>query len=247
MSLPTLTVPSWVRALRAAVFAAVLGTAAAAAAAGTTYYNIDQKTGWASCTVCAGAGGDGPVATYSSQQGIASPSLDGKSMQFNLGGSTPYSNALWWKQLGANSTVQNFQYDLYYYIKNPSASQALEFDVNQSVNGKKYIFGTECDFKDKKVWKVYDPYNRAWQTTSIACTVPKAYTWHHVVLEFQRTATAKVSFLAVTINGTKSYFNRLYDPKATAAKEINVAFQMDGNKSQTDYSVWLDKVTLTYW
>jgi hypothetical protein len=30
-------------------------------------------------------------------------------------------------------------------------------------------------------------------------------------------------------------------------KELNVAFQMDGNKYMTDYSVWLDKVSLTAW
>jgi hypothetical protein len=237
------TISRLLRTLVAAAFALV----AASAFAGTTIYNIDHKTGWQSCSACAGAGGSGPVATYSSKQNISSPSKDGRSMQFNLGGSTPYANALWWKQLGANSSAHNFKYDLYYYIKDPSAAQALEFDVNQSVYNKKYIFGTECDFKYKKAWKVYDPYNRAWKTTSIACNVPKAYTWHHVVLEFKRTSTAKVSFVSVTINGTKHYFGRSYAPKSTSAKEINVAFQMDGNKYQKDYSVWLDKVKLTYW
>jgi hypothetical protein len=29
--------------------------------------------------------------------------------------------------------------------------------------------------------------------------------------------------------------------------ELNVAFQMDGNGSMTDYDVWLDKVSLTAW
>lgn len=231
------------RALVLAAFALL----ASSAFAGTTIYNIDQKTGWASCSACAGANGNGPVASYSSKSGVSSPSRDGNSRQFFLGGTTPYANALWWKQLGPNSSIRNFKYDLYYYIKNPSASQALEFDVNQSVNGKKYIFGTECDFKDKKVWKVYDPYNRAWKTTSIGCSLPKAYTWHHIVLEFNRSSDGKTGFLAVTINGTKHYFNRSYAPHSTSASEINVAFQMDGNKYQTDYSVWLDSVKLTIW
>ena len=66
-------------------------------------------------------------------------------------------------------------------------------------------------------------------------------------LEFHRGSNANTEFIAVTINGTKHYFNRTYSPRATNSNEINVAFQMDGNKSQTDYSVWLDKVTLTYW
>lgn len=231
--------------MRAVVLAAAV--AAAPAALAETIYNIDQMTGWESCSVCAGTAGAGSYAPHSYKQNVASPSKDGRAMQFFLGGSTPYSNALWWKQLGPRSSARNFVYDLYYYIKNPSAAQALEFDVNQSLDGKKLIFGTECDFKYRKAWKVYDPYNRQWKVTSIPCYVPKAYTWHHVTLEFRRTSENKVSFVAVTINGKKSYFNRTYAPKASSAKELNVAFQMDGNKYQTDYSVWLDKVKLTYW
>jgi len=220
---------------------------ASCAFAGTTISNIDQKTGWQSCSACAGAGGNGPVATYSSKQGITSPAMDGSSMQFNLGGTTPYSNALWWKQLGGNSSATNFKLDLYYYIKNASAAQALEFDVNQSVNSKKLIFGTQCNIKDGHVWDVYDPANRAWRHTSITCATPTTYKWNHLVLEFHRGTNAKTEFIAVTINGAKHYFDRGYDPRSSGVSEINVAFQMDGNKTQTDYSVWLDKVTLSYW
>ena len=81
------------------------------------------------------------------------------------------SNALWWKQLGANSAVSNFQYDLYFYLKNPSAAQALEFDVNQSLNGYKYIFGTECNLRGTYAgyWRVYDSVTH-WQNTGVACT-----------------------------------------------------------------------------
>jgi len=88
------------------------------------------------------------------------------------------------------------------------------------------------------------PYYHAWRHTSIACSELKAYSWHHLVLEFQRTSTPKVNFLAVTINGAKHYFNKLYAPRSSSANEINVAFQMDGNFKQQPYNVWLDNVTL---
>ena len=173
--------------------------------------------------------------------------MDGNSRRFSVGGSTKYANALWWKQLGPNAGASHFVYDLYYYTKTPSAPQALEFDVNQSRNGKKFIFGTECDFNGTHTWHVYDPYNHAWKSTSIACTRPKAYTWNHVVLEFNRTTTGKTGFVTVTINGSKHYFSRSYAPRSSGASEINVAFQEDLNGSATDYTVWLDKVKLTYW
>jgi len=213
----------------------------------TYYSNIDQMTGWSSCDACAGRGGDGPSASYSMAINQSSPSLDGKSATFFLGGSNPYSSALWWKQLGANSSVSNFVYDLYFYLKNPSASQALEFDVNQSLNGKKFIFGTQCDYKDHKDWDVWDTADGVWVKTGIPCSPPQAYTWNHLVLEFQRTTGGKALFIAVTLNGKKSYINRSYYPRSVSASELNTAFQMDGNGTMTDYSTWIDKMRLIAW
>lgn len=211
------------------------------------YNNIDQMTGWDSCDNCAGRGGAGPDATYWYKINQSSPSMDGASAQFFLGGSTPYSAALWWKQLGGNSAASNFVYDLYFYVKNPSASQALEFDVNQSQNSKKWIFGTQCDYKDHKDWDVWDTKNGAWIKTGIPCSPPAAYTWNHLVLEFQRTSGGMAKFIAVTLNGKKSYINKSFYPKAANAYELNAAFQMDGNGSMTDYDVYLDKVKLIVW
>jgi hypothetical protein len=33
----------------------------------------------------------------------------------------------------------------------------------------------------------------------------------------------------------------------STTKELNIAFQMDGNYAQTPYKVWLDKATLKAW
>ena len=210
-----------------------------------TFANIEEMSLWTSCTVCAGTDGQGSIASLSQILGILSPALDGTSSKFHIGGTTPYSNALWWKQLGANSGVRHFVYDVYFYLKNPSVAQALEFDVNQSLNGKKYIFGTEC-VKSSKTWKVYSAAQR-WVETGISCAGITAYTWHHLIWEFERTTGGNVSFIAVTLNGVKHYVNRSYAPKDGTANEINVAFQMDGDKNMTDYDTWLDKVKLTYW
>jgi hypothetical protein len=210
------------------------------------YASIDQMTGWSSCDSCAGAGGSGPSTTYSLTQNISSPSMDGKSAQFYLKPSQPYANALWWKQLGANSAVSNFQYDLYFYLKSPSAAQALEFDLNQSLNGKKYIFGTQCDIKDHHDWDVYDAANHKWVQTGVACSAPTAYTWNHLTLEFQRT-NGQVKFVAVTLNGKKSYFNKSYYPASSSASELNVAVQLDGNGTSTAYDEWADKINLSAW
>jgi hypothetical protein len=224
----------------------VSGTGSTVPSNAKVYANINQMTGWDSCDACAGAGGNGPKTTYSLAQFIASPSLDSKSAQFYLKPSQAYANALWWKQLGANSAVSNFQYDLYFYLKNPAAAQALEFDVNQSINGKKYIFGTECDIKGHHDWDVWDAANARWMQTGIACSAPTAYTWNHLTLEFQR-SNGQVKFISVTLNGKKSYFNKAYYPTSTGASELNVAVQLDGNSTSTAYDEWADKVNLSAW
>ena len=212
----------------------------------TKYLSIDQMTGWQSCDKCAGKGGNGPTAVYSITQNLSSPAMDGKSAKLYLQPSTAYANALWWKQLGANANVSHFQYDMYFYLKNPSAAQSLEFDLNQSVGGKKYIFGTQCDIKNHHDWDIYDAYHHQWMQTGIACTVPQAYTWSHLILEFQR-VNGQVKFIAVTLNGKKSYFNKSYNPASSGVSELNVAVQLDGNGQAASYSEYIDKVNMYAW
>lgn len=212
----------------------------------TVKSDIDQMPGWENCTVCAGAGASGPSAVYSMAENVLSPALDGKSAQFNLGGKTPYSDALWWKQLGGNNAIKNFTYDLNFYITNSNAPQALEFDVNQSNNAYKFIFGTQCNIKDGAQWDVWGNAAGNWIHTGIPCTAPAAYTWHHLTWQLQRTAT-QVIYVSLTYDGVTHYVNRTYPARPNNVSEINVAFQMDGDSKQTAFSAWLDKVSLTYW
>lgn len=211
------------------------------------YSDIDQMTGWEHCDVCAGAGGQGPTTVYWQAQFQTSPSLDGSSSQFFLGGATPYANALWWKQLGSNDSVRFFTYEMDFYFTDYNAIQALEFDVNQSLGGKKYIFGTECDFKNTKMWRVWD-YNLRWISTGIPCAAQMtANRWHNLKWEFERTTGGKTRFIAVTLDGVRKVVERTLTPQPSSARELNVAFQMDGNVTMTDYHVWVDRIKLTAW
>ncbi|HEX9256225.1 MAG TPA: hypothetical protein VF938_11790 [Candidatus Angelobacter sp.] len=207
--------------------------------------NIDQMTGWASCTVCAGANAAGPVATYSMEENQASPSLDGASAKFSISGTTPYSDALWWKQLGAADSATHLKYDVAFYITNPGVSQALEFDNNQSNGVFKFIYGTQCNIKGNH-WDVWGNAAGNWISTGIACSAPTAFVWHHLTWEFQRTST-NVIFVGFTYDGVTHYVNRSYPARSSTVHEMNVAFQMDGDFAMHAYSTWLDKVTLTYW
>jgi hypothetical protein len=212
----------------------------------TTYANVNQMNNWSWCDKCAGPGGDGPTAKMSMTQFVANPAMDAKSAQFYMAGAKPYSSALWWRQLGANPNASNFVYDLYFYVKDPGAVQALEFDLNQSIGGKKYIFGTQCDVLGHHDWDVWDTKNAVWVKTGIACAAPTAYSWNHLTWEFQR-VNGQTKFVSVSLNGNKSYINRTFWPRSVSVNELNVAFQMDGTVSNVAYSTWLDKVNMYAW
>lgn len=207
--------------------------------------NIDQMPAWDSCTVCAGANAQGPVATYSMVENQASPSLDGLAAKFSISGTTPYSDALWWKQLGAADTATHLKYDVAFYITNPGVAQALEFDNNQSNGVHKFIYGTQCNIKGGH-WDVWGNAAGNWISTGIACSAPAAFVWHHLTWEFQRTST-NVIFVGFTYDGVTHYVNRSYPARSSTVHEMNVAFQMDGDSAMHAYSTWLDRVTLTYW
>jgi hypothetical protein len=164
-------------------------------------------------------------------------------MMFSLHPSTSFADALWWKQLGAASGATRFTYSLDFYIATPQFSQALEFDVNQSVNGKKFIFGTECSM-GRHEWDVYDDAGHHWVHSGIACHV-SASKWHHLTWEFQRTGS-QVHYISVTLDGVKHFVNRSFGARPSGVHELNVAFQMDGNRAHNAYKTWLDNVSLSY-
>jgi len=207
---------------------------------------IQSMSGWASCGSCAGEGGHGPDTPRYMHQFIGTPSLTGKASEYWIGPKVPYSGALWWKQLGAKPNASHFVYDLYFYVKDPNAPQAIEFDMNQSVGSRKFIFGTQCDIKNHHDWDVWDTASGRWIQTGIACSAPPAYTWNHLVLEFARSSN-QATFVSVTLNGKKSYINRTFNTFGVNASELNTAVQLDGNSKYTAYSMWVDKMQVTYW
>jgi hypothetical protein len=214
----------------------------------TTFSHIEKMTGWNSCDVCAGSGGSGKTDVYWQAQFQTTPSLSGSSSEFYYGGPTPYTSALWWEQLGSLPSATHFTYDLHFYITDVTAPQALEFDVNQSLDGKKYVFGTECDLRGtyKGYWRVWDA-TLHWQNTGVACAGITAEKWHHLTWQLERTADGHTHFISVTIDGVTRSVNRYGTPLASSAKELNVAFQTDGDKAGSAYSVYLDDITLTAW
>lgn len=166
----------------------------------------------------------------------------------SVGGATHYSNELWTQNLGGGHSPTHFVYDLYFMIDKPGVSQALEFDVNQTINNTRWVFGTECNFKGsgKPVgeWDVWDGV-KGWQPTSAPCAPFPANQWIHLVWTFERVGN-QVHYVSLQVDNNAYPLNLYYSNQPNwSMGQINVAFQMDGDANQTPYDVWLDKVNLT--
>lgn len=230
-------------------------------------YSLQTQKGWAgyallspSWSICSTCSPTGSKVNWSRTPNISSPSMSGKSTKHHVGGTRPYSDILWNNHLigsfssqgisdSSHTLVPNlhhFIYDVYFYAQNISSSQALEFDINQFTLGKSFIWGHECRIAGGHEWDIYNNVDKKWVPTGIPCN-PKNNAWNHLVIEVERTSTNKLLFKSISLNGNTATVNKTYYPTSTSWHAVTINYQQDGNKYQTDYSVWLDKLNFTYW
>ena len=239
------------------ISATILNVTVTSQAAQNTISNIQSLPGWQSCAadfppgsgragqVCASGNPDPP--TSSMTQNVSSPSMDGQSAQFSMSGPNGYSNELYFNAIAGGNNVSHFSYDLYFYIDNPNAPQALEFDTNQTFGGYRWVWGSECNFKGETppMWDIWDDENGVWRETDVPCNPFPANTWVHLVWTIERVGN-QVHYISLQVGNqtynVDTYYNNQMD---WTLEEIDTAFQMDLAEPPQPYNVWLDEVNLT--
>ena len=175
----------------------------------------------------------------------ANPSMDGKSTLFNINGPNKYTNFLWYLPLGGGSNVTKFTYDVFFMVDNGLAPQALEFDLNQTFNGTRWTWGTECNFNGSHAWDIWNGGIEKWMPTNVPCTPFPSMTWIHLVWNFERVGN-QMHYISISINGVVTPVDVFLPAQPNwPIEDINVAFQMDMNANHVPYNVWLDKLRLT--
>lgn len=232
---------------------------------GTTIHDIQASGGWKSSGQIAPYYNDCipycPGVTWSMNQNISNPSLSGNAAQVNLGGTTPYSDVLYFNQLiGAYSTqglpdlkhtivpaLHDFTYDAYFLLPDGKHTQAMEFDINWFMNSVGITWGTECRIAGGNEWDIWDNVKAKWIPTGIACN-PSATGWNHVIVDAQRGPNNEVIYKSITLNGQTAVLNKIYAPFQVPANwyGVTVNYQMDGDRHQTAITSWVDKLNLTY-
>ena len=229
--------------------------------------NLQKQKGWSSYAllapswgICSSCSSTSPSVNWSRAPLVSSPSLSGAATNHHIGGTHPFADILWNNHIIGNFSSQgiydtshtlvprlhNFVYDVYFYATNISSSQALEFDINQFIAPKGFIWGHECRIAGGHEWDTYDDVHKKWVPTGVPCN-PKNNAWNHLVIQVARTSTNQLLYKSITLNGVTYNLNITRPPGTTSWNAVTINYQQDGNRTMAGYSIWLDRLNFSYW
>ncbi len=199
---------------------------------------------------------------YSFNQHDGSVSLDGDSIRFNIGGTTPYADVLFYNDImgDGNTTnlqdhdhklipsLHNFSLDTYVYVPNLGVTQSLEFDINMYIYGVGMEWGTQCNHLGDGDWDIWNNVTAHWFSTGIGCNLNNA-AWNHVTLQVQREANNDLLYQSISVNGVTHYINQTVAPFRVPGNwwGMTINYQMDGDYAMHSNTTYMDRTTFNYW
>jgi len=208
---------------------------------------IQNQQGWQTCGGCGNVGGVGQGPDYSLTQGIDNPSLSGHATDFFVNGGPAYTGGYYFieQPTVANPvTYLRYEFDLYVPGQYANSPQALEFEVQQTVNGDTYNFAWQADYATNG-WTVFNYTTKAWEPTGIPLQRFAPDTWHHIVAVFHAAGTQAIHD-SLTVDGKTVQANISHQATHTGTRqEFTNGFQVDLDSRSTPYHVFVDNMKLT--
>lgn len=211
------------------------------------FNNVHKADKWGSChnPECAGGSGDG---VFWMNEDNREPSMSGASTQFYNSGI--WANALWWHHLGPNNDARNFLADYWVYVDDVSqrATQTLEFEPFQFIDGWNYMMGTQCGY-GYKFWDTWDQAEGRWKHTNIPCRGLTPWKWHHIQWYMTTDPDSHTyTYVTFVLDGKSYPLNITRKAGWTGWKNnTGVQWQLDVNATGAGYHIWVDKASLTVW
>ncbi|MBV9608078.1 MAG: hypothetical protein JO187_00850 [Acidobacteria bacterium] len=237
--------------------ALVLVASSAAFADGKAFYNIDDITatdngtvGWGTCSNCAG----GQISnTFWMAHNQTTPSVDGASTELYMAGPA-YSNVLFYNKLGPYDTATHFTWSFWVQVDSSSYSaQTFEFDAFQFVNGRRFMFGTQCNYSNGQ-WQIWSEGGGYWLNAGIACQKFTPGRWYHITWRFHRGTGTDTRMYYDTFTIQQGYgYGRTYYLNTSQPSgplpygwgdNLGVQFQLDLGPSGGELHEWIDQVSL---
>jgi hypothetical protein len=210
-----------------------------------------EESPWLTCGACGNNGGTGAIAAYSDTLGIGIPSEDGSSTQFSLAATVPFTNAYFYQpHTPVASQINALIYEFDIYIPNgmENLPQAIEFECQQVLNGWVYNFSWQALYPGNQ-WRIFDYGLKQWDATGIALTRFTPGTWHHIAAEYHNdTVNHLVLHDALTVDGVRIPVGITHNAFFSGAvnNQFTNAVQLDSNSTAAAYSVYVDKMRITY-
>ncbi len=222
-------------------------------APGITITNIQNRTDWKTCGACGNTGGGGALASYQMKPGISSPSLSGSSAQFSIDGAgQAYANAYWYAQQTAQAPTGpvkyiSYSFDLYVPSVPSGVIQAIEFELQQGVNGKTYNFAWQADYAEN-AWRTFDYASKQWNSAPVPFAQFAPNSWHHILTTYHIDSTTGAGIHdSIAIDGqTHDNLNISYAPSPGSSNYLNNAFQLDTNSHGSPYGVYVDNMQIQF-
>jgi hypothetical protein len=219
--------------------------------------------GWGDCGTTACAGGANP-ATVSFAFGQLPEKDTNGSIRLTVTGPNN-ANGLFYYKVGAEDSYSNFIWDFWFQLSSSTSTdaQAIEFDMFQSIGGKKYMFGSQCNYATG-VWQAWNDVTVQWINAipntatdgsptgnPITCAKFSTGTWHHMQYFEQRTYGGRLQYGNVTVDGVTTQWNITAPASTTTWADVyGINQQLDTNASFTGNATlqeWADEDDLTAW
>ena len=217
---------------------------------GTVIDRVEEQP-WLTCGNCGNDGATGPTAPYSDTRGIGSPSEDGSSTQFSIAATVPFTNGYFYQQhtpVTNQITALSYEFDIYIPAGMENLPQAIEFECQQILNGWVYNFSWQALYPGNQ-WRIFDYGLKRWDATGIALTRFTPGTWHHIVAEYHNdTVNHLVLHDALTVDGVRIPVNITHNAffSGSTNNQFTNAVQLDSNSTAAPYSIYVDKMRITY-
>ena len=219
-------------------------------AGATVIDNIQQQT-WLTCGACGNDGGTGPIANYSATTGVNSPSEDGMSTQFAIAATVPFTNGYFYQiqnPVSGQFALLTYEFDLFIPSGSENAPQAIEFQVQQRLAGWIYNFAWQANYAGG-TWRIFNYGTQKWEESGLTLQRFSPGTWHHVMAEYHNDATTHSVFHdALTVDSVRTPVNIRHDAffANDGADKLTNAIQLDSNNVPSAYSIYADKMRITY-
>jgi len=214
------------------------------------YADIEKSSNWGKCSSGACSGGNSTASYYVAPY-QTSPALDGSSTEFAIAGGA-YTDGLFMLQFGSDPNPSQYilDWNVYTDANAPNTAQALEFDFIQVSGGRKYNFGSECNYT-RGTWDIWNEAAMQWIQTSVPCNKFTPNVWHHLRWSYERVG-AQTHYLSLTVDNVTYPISSTYAYQpAPGTSWANGAMvfqvQQDLNASGSSFKEWVNEVTLYTW